>query len=78
MPESDKSVQDWSTEQKFVVVLEIAALNETQLAEYCRKKAHHTAIPELHANNTFFRWQSEAIHRPRPRGHQSKQAQYHG
>ncbi len=38
MPESDKSVKDWSSEQKFVVVLETAALNETQLAEYCRKK----------------------------------------
>ena len=38
MPESDKFVKDWSSEQKFVVVLETAALNETQLAEYCRKK----------------------------------------
>ncbi len=38
MPKSDKSVKGWSSDEKFAVVLETAALNETQLAEYCRKQ----------------------------------------
>jgi transposase-like protein len=33
-----KSSDDWSAEAKLAVVAETAALNESELSEYCRKK----------------------------------------
>lgn len=36
-PES-KSAERWSSEARFAVVLETAALNEAELGEYCRKR----------------------------------------
>lgn len=38
VPGDGKSPEGWSSEEKFRVVLESAALNETELAEYCRRK----------------------------------------
>lgn len=38
VPGDGKNAEDWSSEDKFAVVLETAALNETDLAEYCRRK----------------------------------------
>ena len=38
MPGSGKNAEAWSSEDKFAVVLETAALNATELAEYCRRK----------------------------------------
>jgi transposase-like protein len=38
MPDSDKPAKRWSSEEKFIVVLESASMNETQTAEYCRKR----------------------------------------
>lgn len=38
VPGNGKNAEDWSSEDKFGVVLETAALNETALAEYCRRK----------------------------------------
>ena len=38
LPESISSPEDWSSRDKFAAVVEPAALNETELAEYCRKK----------------------------------------
>ena len=38
MPSSGKSSENWSTEDKFAVVLETAHLNEEELARYCREK----------------------------------------
>ena len=38
VPGDGKSPSGWSSEEKFRVVLERAALNETELAEYCRRK----------------------------------------
>jgi transposase-like protein len=38
MPDSDKPAKRWSSEEKFMVVLESASMNEMQLAEYCRKR----------------------------------------
>jgi len=35
---SDKASDNWSSQEKFTVVLETATLNEVQLNEYCRKK----------------------------------------
>ena len=35
---SDKTSENWSSQEKFTVVLETATLNETELSEYCRKK----------------------------------------
>ena len=38
VPGDGKTPSGWSSEEKFRVVLESAALNETELAEYCRRK----------------------------------------
>ena len=35
VPGSGKNAEEWSSEDKFAVVLETAALNATELAEYC-------------------------------------------
>lgn len=38
MPDGDSGPEGWTARDKFAAVLESAALNETDLAEYCRKK----------------------------------------
>ena len=38
VPGNGKNAEEWSSEDKFGVVLETAHLNEAQLAEYCRSK----------------------------------------
>jgi transposase-like protein len=38
MPAGDSGPQGWSAQDKFAAVLETAAFNEADLAEYCRKK----------------------------------------
>jgi len=38
VPDSKRPSDEWSSEEKFTVVLETASLNETELAEYCRKR----------------------------------------
>lgn len=38
MPGDGKNAEDWSSEDKFAVVLETASLNAAELAEYCRRK----------------------------------------
>ena len=38
VPGDGKNPENWSTQDKFAVVLETATLNEAELAEYCRKK----------------------------------------
>jgi len=38
VPGDGKNAEDWSSEDKFAVVVETASLNEAELAEYCRKK----------------------------------------
>jgi len=38
VPDSESPGGKWSSEEKFTVVLETASLNETELAEYCRKR----------------------------------------
>ena len=37
-PGIDAVPDDWSTQDKFLIVVETASLNETELAEYARKK----------------------------------------
>ena len=37
-PGKDAVPDDWSTQDKFLIVVETASLNETELAEYARKK----------------------------------------
>lgn len=37
-PGTDAVLDDWSTQDKFLVVVETASMNETELAEYARKK----------------------------------------
>lgn len=38
VPEHDRTSENWSAQTKFAVVVETAALTETELAEYCRGK----------------------------------------
>lgn len=38
VPGDGKNAEQWSSTDKFAVVLETAALNAAELAEYCRKK----------------------------------------
>ena len=38
LPDADVGPQGWSSRDKFAAVLETAALNEADLAEYCRKR----------------------------------------
>ncbi len=38
MPGNGKNAEEWSSKDKFAVVLETAQLNEAELAEYCRRK----------------------------------------
>ena len=38
VPAKDANPDDWSTQDKFLIVVETASLNETDLAEYARKK----------------------------------------
>ncbi len=42
VPGDGRNPENWSPEDKFAVVLETAALNEAELAEYCRKKGLFT------------------------------------
>lgn len=37
-PGTDAGSEDWSTQDKFLIVIETASMNETELAEYARKK----------------------------------------
>jgi len=38
LPDADVGPEGWSSRDKFAAVLETAALNEVDLAEYCRKR----------------------------------------
>ena len=38
VPEPDRTSESWSAQTKFAVVVETVALNEVDLAEYCRSK----------------------------------------
>ena len=53
VPADSKNPENWSGENKLAVVIETAALNEEQLAEYCRKKG-------LYAEQVM-RWREAAI-----------------
>lgn len=43
LPDADAGPGDWSSRDKFAAVLETAALNEADLAEYCRKRGLYPA-----------------------------------
>ena len=43
LPDADASPEGWSSRDKFAAVLETAALNEADLAEYCRKHGLYPA-----------------------------------
>jgi transposase-like protein len=38
LPDAEREPEGWSSRDKFAAVLETAALNEAELAEYCRKR----------------------------------------
>jgi transposase-like protein len=43
LPDADAGAEGWSSRDKFAAVLEAAALNEADLAEYCRKRGLYPA-----------------------------------
>ena len=43
LPAADAGPEGWSSRDKFAAVLETAALNEVDLAEYCRKRGLYPA-----------------------------------
>ncbi|WP_323011162.1 hypothetical protein [Paracoccus sp. (in: a-proteobacteria)] len=43
LPDADAGPEGWSSRDKFAAVLESAALNEADLAEYCRKRGVYPA-----------------------------------
>ena len=43
LPDADAGPEGWSPRDKFAAVLETAALNEADLAEYCRKRGLYPA-----------------------------------
>lgn len=43
LPDADAGPEVWSSRDKFAAVLETAALNEADLAEYCRKRGLYPA-----------------------------------
>ena len=43
LPDADVGPEGWSSRDKFAAVLETAALNEAELAEYCRKRGLYPA-----------------------------------
>ncbi len=42
VPGDGKNAEQWSSEDKFAVVVETATLNEAELAQYCREKGLYT------------------------------------
>jgi transposase-like protein len=58
VPGNGKNAEDWSSQDKFGVVLETSGLNEAELSEYCRRKglfieqiaAWRNACQEANAN----------------------------
>jgi transposase len=53
VPADSKNPENWGGENKLAVVIETAALNEEQLAEYCRKKGLYV--------EQVMRWREAAI-----------------
>lgn len=51
VPKVGEPAEDWSTRDKFLIVLETASLNETELAEYCRKKGLYVDQVKQWADN---------------------------
>jgi transposase-like protein len=43
LPDADAGPEGWTSRDKFAAVLETAALNEADLAEYCRKRGLYPA-----------------------------------
>jgi transposase-like protein len=43
LPDADAGSEGWTSRDKFAAVLETAALNEADLAEYCRKRGLYPA-----------------------------------
>lgn len=67
VPGDGKNAEDWSSEDKFTVVLETAALSEAELAEYCRKKG-------LYAEQ-IADWKASCLSANKSKAQQEKQLQ---
>lgn len=46
VPGNEQKSEQWSAESKFAVVVETAALSETELSEYCRKGLYPQQVKE--------------------------------
>ena len=49
-PGKDATPDDWSTQDKFLIVVETAGMNEAELAEYARKKGLYVELQIEHVN----------------------------
>ncbi len=67
VPGDGKNPEDWSSEDKFAVVLETATLNEAELAEYCRKKGLY--VEQIAA------WKASCLSANKNQAQQKKQLQ---
>lgn len=47
LPGGEQEVERWSTQDKFLIVVETAILSEVELAEYCRSKGLY--VEQVHA-----------------------------
>lgn len=65
VPGDGKNSTHWSSEDKFAVVLETAPMNETELAEYCRKKGLYS--------NQIVEWREVCLSANAHRQEQTKQ-----
>ena len=53
-PGTDAVPDEWNTQDKFLVVIETASLNETELAEYARKKGLYVEQSQNHQLRWWF------------------------
>ena len=56
IPDGEPNAEEWSTQDKFQIVLETASLNEVELAEYFRKKGLY--VEQVQSWKTACKWQT--------------------
>ncbi len=77
-PAGGKKSEQWSTHDKFLIVVETASMNETELAEYCRKKGLYVEQVKtwqdncLQANGGVAKELKRAKHREKGKEHELK------
>src|SRR5262245_46091968 len=64
-PGDGQGSEQWSSEDKFLVIMETYTMNEAELAEYCRKKGLYREQIEA--------WRDTCLHANGREGNQTKQ-----